>query len=130
MPEKLSTEGPAVVMADFNGDGKDAIFIGGAKDQAPSLYLQLANGQHVLSEVKVFKIDIIFEDVDATAFEQINGDLDLYVVSGGNDSPEGTPQLEDRIYLNNGHGDFKRLIQPCLVSTGVVSLPPTSTKTG
>ena len=44
IPEKLSAEGPALVQADFNGDGLEDIFVGGAKYQSSSLYFKQPNG--------------------------------------------------------------------------------------
>ena len=110
MPEKISEEGPAMVVADFNLDGLDDIFIGGAKYQAASLFIQQRDGTYITRFRPAFESDKNFEDVDALAFDLDNdGDLDLYVMSGGNDMPEGDPYLEDRVYLNDGKGNFERL---------------------
>jgi hypothetical protein len=110
IPERLSREGPAVVQADFNGDGLEDLFIGGAKNQSPSLFLQKKNGEYVEDKRSDFIKDIIYEDVDATAFDIDNdGDLDLYVMSGGNEMVEGDQSLEDRIYINDGNAVFERL---------------------
>jgi len=119
IPEKLSTEGPALVQADFNGDQLEDIFIGGAKYQSPALFLQQPNGSYLEDKNSTLRKDIIYEDVDATAFDIENdGDLDLYVMSGGNDKIEGDPHLEDRIYVNDGKGNFERLEIPLLKSNG------------
>ena len=109
IPEKLSVEGPAMVTADFNSDGMDDIYIGGAKYQTAELFFKQKDGNYTKLKIDAFNIDSIYEDVDAEVFDLDNdGDLDLYVVSGGNDKLEGDPHLEDRIYINNGKGDFKR----------------------
>ena len=63
-------------------------------------------------EVKNFDLqkDNKFEDTDAAAFDIDNdGDLDLYVVSGGNEYKELDKNYMDRVYLNDGLGNFTRL---------------------
>ena len=119
MPEKLSSEGPALVSADFNGDGLEDIFIGGAKYQSAALFIAQTNGSYKEDKNSVVRKDIIYEDVDATAFDmEKDGDLDLYVMSGGNDKIEGDPHLEDRIYVNDGKGNFERLKIPLIKTNG------------
>ena len=56
-----------------------------------------------------FVADAACEDVDAV-FLDVNHDgyPDLYVVSGGNELPDGSPELADRLYINDGKGNFKR----------------------
>lgn len=119
MPEKLSTEGPALVKADFNDDGLEDIFIGGAKHQSPELFLRKKDGTYFNKRDNDFNRDVIYEDVDVTAFDIENdGDLDLYVMSGGNESIEGDPYLEDRVYINDGKANFSRLIAPLIKTNG------------
>ncbi|CAM4186075.1 VCBS repeat-containing protein [Zobellia nedashkovskayae] len=119
MPEKLSTEGPAVVQADFNGDGLQDVFIGGARYQAPSLFMQQKDGSYIEDKTSGLSKDTIYEDTDATSFDMDNdGDLDLYVMSGGNDRTEENPHLEDRIYVNDGNAKFTRLKASLIKTNG------------
>jgi hypothetical protein len=110
MPHLLSTEGPALAVADANGDGLDDIYVGGAKWQAGQLLLQGRNGRFSAASEPPpdFRADSLHEDVDAAFFDADgDGDRDLYVVSGGNEFWEGEP-LRDRLYLNDGRGNFRR----------------------
>ena len=119
IPEKLSIEGPCFVAADFNSDGLDDIFIGGAKYQSPALYFQQANGDYIKDTKGEYIKDIIYEDVDAATFDiDKDGDLDIYVMSGGSDNIENSGYLEDRIYLNDGKGIFTRLPQSLIKLNG------------
>ena len=109
MPERLSIEGPAYVSSDFNGDGVKDIFIGGAKLQSPKLLIQTSEG--LFSEVNnlAFSQDSQFEDVDAAVFDfDQDGDMDIYVMSGGNEYVDGDPNLMDRLYINNGNAVFNK----------------------
>jgi len=109
IPKMVSTEGPLVTVGDMNGDGLDDFFIGGAKGQPSALYIQRANGTFVSTNRALFATDGISEDLGA-AFFDANGDgnLDLYVVTGGNEFSALAPALEDRLYLGDGHGHFRK----------------------
>ena len=121
LPKVLSTEGPALAVADVNRDGMDDIFIGGAKGQASALLIQQPDGSFGRSNEKLFAEDSISEDVGATFFDA-NGDgyPDLYVVTGGNEYTEGAPALVDRLYLNDGKGNFRKALNalPPLTQSG------------
>lgn len=109
MPKLVSTEGPHLAVADVNGDGLDDMFFGGAKGQAGRLLLQQRSGRFTASNPGVFETDAISEDVGAVFFDA-NGDghADLYVVSGGSEYSAGASGLQDRLYLNDGRGRFRR----------------------
>jgi hypothetical protein len=109
IPKLVSTEGPALAVADVNHDGLDDVYIGGAKDQSGTLLLQRPDGRFVGTNDALFAADVFSEDVGAVFFDADgNGHPDLYVVSGGNEYLEGAPALRDRLYLNNGRGQFHK----------------------
>ncbi|MEO8193699.1 MAG: VCBS repeat-containing protein [Gemmatimonadales bacterium] len=109
IPRMLSTEGPFMAVADVNGDGLADTFIGGAKEQPGRLLVQKRGGGFTSNNDKVFEADQVSEDTGA-AFFDANGDgsPDLYVVSGGNEYSDMAPALQDRLYLNDGRGNFRK----------------------
>ena len=106
----LSFAGPCLVKGDVNGDGLDDIYAGGGSGQQAQLYLQQKNGGFVQKPEPVFKSDAASEDADAVIVD-VNGDgyNDIYVASGGyhNYAPDD-PLLQDRLYLNDGKGNFSK----------------------
>ncbi len=109
LPHKLSTQGPKMAKADINGDGLEDVFIGGAKGSPSKLFLQSKTGGFQESSSKVFEGDGNSEDLGVLFFDADNdNDMDLYVVSGGNDFDINAPELQDRIYFNSGNGVFKK----------------------
>lgn len=109
IPHRLSRLGPALEVGDINGDGLEDFFIGGAKGQAGKLFVQSANGTFSESPQAVFQIDRQHEDVNAVFFDANgNGHLDLLVASGGYSEPINDPLYNDRLYLNDGSGNFER----------------------
>ena len=100
-----NNEGPAIAMADLNGDGIMDFYIGGAKNQSGSLFLSNAKGYTEIQEP--FMPHKGSEDTYALFFDSDNdGDLDLYVSSGGKAFSSYDWALNDRLYLNDGRGNF------------------------
>ncbi len=109
MPKMLSMEGPFMAVSDVNGDGLDDVYIGGAKDQAGELLIQRRAGGFVKSNEALFEPDRVSEDLGAVFFDATgDGHPDLYVVSGGSEFSDMAPALQDRLYLNDGRGVFRK----------------------
>lgn len=107
MPRRYAMEGPALAVGDVNGDGLEDLYLGGAKGQAGALYLQQADGSFIQQKNPMFEQlktaeDVVAEFVDLNR----NGHLDLYVGSGGNEYATGEVFNFDRVFLNDGKGNF------------------------
>ena len=107
IPHEISTSGPKLATGDVNGDGLEDFYVCGAKGQAGRLYIQQSDGRFQSSNDSLFAKHISNEQVDAIFFDADNdGDLDLYVASGGNEYSGQAEELKDHLYLNDGHGHF------------------------
>ncbi|MCC6723323.1 MAG: VCBS repeat-containing protein, partial [Saprospiraceae bacterium] len=107
---ELSTQGPCMAKGDLNGDELEDLFIGGAAGQAASVFLQAKNGQFTKAIITAFEVDKAIEDADAALFDADgDGDLDIYVASGGyHQFQPDDAALQDRLYLNDGKGNFSK----------------------
>jgi len=104
-----STDGPRMAKGDVNGDGLEDFYICGAKDQAGALYIQTPGGRFKRSNEQLFDKDKASEDTDCLFFDaDKDGDLDLYVCSGGNEFSANSTELIDRLYINDGKGHFTK----------------------
>lgn len=107
--QMVSAEGPHIAKGDVNGDGREDFYVCGAKDQAGKLFIQQTNGSFKSKNDAVFEQDEVSEDTDALFFDADgDGDLDLYVTSGGSEFPSTSLALADRLYLNDGRGNFTK----------------------
>ncbi|MEH6537352.1 MAG: VCBS repeat-containing protein [Psychroserpens sp.] len=109
LPHKLSQNGPFSAVEDVNGDGLEDLFIGGAANQSGILYLQNKSGKFIKSPSQPWSGEMASEDMGCL-FVDVDGDqdFDLYVASGGNEFETGNQLLKDRLYINNGEGQFVR----------------------
>ncbi|GAB3905125.1 VCBS repeat-containing protein [Larkinella knui] len=105
-----SFAGPCLTKADVNGDGLEDVFVGGGSGQAGGVFLQQPNKQFLQKAQPALETDKASDDTDAVFFDA-NGDgfPDLYVCSGGyaNFLPDDV-LLQDRLYLNDGKGNFTK----------------------
>lgn len=109
LPYQYSRKGPYYAMGDVNGDKRADIYIGGAAGIAGKIMLQQADGKFTESNQAAFIKDKAQEDNGAVFFDADgDGDLDLYVVSGGGEFEAGSNLYQDRLYLNDGRGNFTR----------------------
>jgi hypothetical protein len=105
----LSTQGPRIAKGDVNKDGLDDIYICGAKDQPGALYIQTKAGRFKKSNEALLAKDKESEDTDALFFDADgDGDEDLYVCSGGNEFSPNSTALIDRLYINDGKGNYTK----------------------
>ncbi len=119
IPHKLSNLGPYISKGDVNGDGLEDFFVGGAANSSGALFVQDKNGNFQNQSNSTWEADKIHEDMESVFFDaEGDGDLDLYVVSGGNASNANSTNYQDRLYLNDGKGNFSKGKLPTINSSG------------
>ena len=110
LPHKFSEFGPGISAGDVDGNGLDDLIIGGAISYSPQILFQQNNGsfikKNLLEGLKPNQKN--WEERGMLLFDADgDGDLDLYTASGGYENKRNTDSYQDKLFINNGHGDFK-----------------------
>ncbi|MCR6655313.1 MAG: VCBS repeat-containing protein [Opitutus sp.] len=107
LPRRLNGLGPVLATADVNGDGHADVFVSGSAGQAGRLFFGNAEGKFAPATSQPWSNDAECDDVGAV-FLDLNGDKhpDLLLVAGGVQHERGSDKLNNRLYLNDGKGNF------------------------
>ncbi len=108
-PYQLSRLGGMLAKGDVSGDGNDDIYFGGAAGQGGELFFGQNDGTFKKAVTQPGYAERASEDMGACFFDADGDkDLDLYVVSGGAEFMIEDPFYQDRLYINDGIGNFTR----------------------
>ncbi len=109
LPYELTRQGPVLCKADVNKDGLEDIFVGGSYGQPGVLFLQVKGGHFVKAPSQPWASDGSHEDAGVCLFDADgDGSPDLYIVSGGDELTLTDADRQDRLYLNDGKGNFRK----------------------
>ena len=107
LPHKLTQNGPCLTVGDINGDSFEDVIIGSSTGFSPTILVQDAHGNFEERTMFTNTSDMGYEEEDMVLFDIDNdGDLDLYLVSGSNEFAVDSEFYEDRIFINDGKGNF------------------------
>ena len=101
-----SSEGPNLAFGDINNSGSNRVFLSGSLGNYIKSF-QVDKNNVISIENDILKEKLDFENSVILLFDVDNdNDLDLYVGSGSVELSKYSEKLYDRIYINNGKGEF------------------------
>ena len=121
LPHQNSTLGPYISVGDLNGDGLDDFIVSGAHNFKTAIFYQNAKGGFKKQDLAAISQDSAYEDLGCLIFDADgDGDNDIYMVSGGNEFNFDSEMLQDRLYINDGKGNFTKSANalPKMITSG------------
>ena len=107
LPRKYSQLGPGLAVGDINGDGYEDFYVSGPAGKAGIFFMQQANGSFQEDSTRFITPNPNREETGVLLFDADgDGDLDLYTASGSYEFQDGSPELQDVLYRNDGRGKF------------------------
>ena len=107
IPHKLSEYTPALATGDINNDGSDDIVIGGSFGNSPILLFQQPSGKFFQKSLLPNAGKKDWEAASIALFDADGDkDLDVYIACGSNETAPHTPAYQDKLFINDGRGNF------------------------
>ncbi|MEJ7830535.1 MAG: VCBS repeat-containing protein, partial [Segetibacter sp.] len=112
LPHKLSQYGPGIAVGDIDNNGYDDFYLSGTSGTPGVFFMQDKNGNFSLDTTRIGRIpNELEEEMGVLFFDADNdGDLDLYTVSGSYEIPPNNVVAQDRLFINNGKGQFQKSV--------------------
>jgi hypothetical protein len=110
LPHKLSEYGPALASGDIDGNGLDDMICSGPFNKSAQLFLQQPDSRFIQKALLPGNLanTKLNEDMGLLLFDADgDGDLDLYIASGGYENAPGAKSYQDALYVNDGKGNYK-----------------------
>ncbi len=126
VPVRLNRRGPGLAVGDIDGNGREAVVIGGTTLDPLRILREAAPGQFTSADFPVTAPGPVIDDGPLLLFDATgSGREDLLVTKGGNALPAGSPEYQPKLFLNDGHGGFRPApddaLPPLLTSVGAVT---------
>jgi enediyne biosynthesis protein E4 len=126
LPHQISRQGPFMAKADVNKDALEDIMVTGNSLQGTTLYLQQADGRFTPAAAQPWQpcgdiADGALAFIDADS----DGDMDVYISKIGMQLPEGDAAYQNKLYLNDGKGNFneaKDALPPMTMNSTTVTV--------